>query len=139
MRCHGIVCGLWLWYFLIILTIFEKKSKQSSFASDKTTNMQFSAIQNKIYGSLVTIQYHIKCTTLFTQILQAIKLAFIFYCYLNLAIVNVFILISDKFSHPFIIHCLYNARISSTKCTDMTYLSQYDNKLEVKHLQQLQH
>ena len=22
-RCHGVVCGLWLWYFLIILTIFE--------------------------------------------------------------------------------------------------------------------
>ena len=21
-RCHGVVCGLWLWYFLIILTIF---------------------------------------------------------------------------------------------------------------------
>ena len=22
LRCHGVVCGLWLWYFLIILTIF---------------------------------------------------------------------------------------------------------------------
>ena len=22
-RCHGVVCGLWLWYFLIILTIFK--------------------------------------------------------------------------------------------------------------------
>ena len=22
-RCHGVVCGLWLWYFLIILTIFD--------------------------------------------------------------------------------------------------------------------
>ena len=23
-RCHGVVCGLWLWYFLIIFTIFGK-------------------------------------------------------------------------------------------------------------------
>ena len=27
-RCHGIVCGLWLWYFLIILTIFESRAKK---------------------------------------------------------------------------------------------------------------
>ena len=26
-RCHGIVCGLWLWYFLIILTIFSPIAK----------------------------------------------------------------------------------------------------------------
>ena len=27
-RCHGVVCSLWLWYFLIILTIFVTKFKQ---------------------------------------------------------------------------------------------------------------
>ena len=36
---------------------FEKIfSKQSIFVSDRTNNMQFSNSQNKIYGSLVTIQ-----------------------------------------------------------------------------------
>ena len=24
-RCHGVVCSLWLWYFLIILTIFDEQ------------------------------------------------------------------------------------------------------------------
>ena len=37
-------------------------SKQNIFVSDRTTNVQFSKMQNKIYGSLVTIQYHTKCT-----------------------------------------------------------------------------
>ena len=26
--CHGVVCGLWLWYFLIIITIFIFKNAQ---------------------------------------------------------------------------------------------------------------
>ena len=26
-RCHGVVCGLWLWYFLIILTFYFLLSK----------------------------------------------------------------------------------------------------------------
>ena len=34
-RCHGFVCSLWLWYFLIILTIF--KPDQACFVDYKTT------------------------------------------------------------------------------------------------------
>ena len=45
---------------------FEKViSKQSNVVSDGTINMQFSKhgkIQYEIDGSLVTIQYHTKCT-----------------------------------------------------------------------------
>ena len=47
--------------------------------SDKTTNMQFSRMQNKIYGSLVTMQYHTNVQTLFTQSSQAKNLTFIFF------------------------------------------------------------
>ena len=28
-RCHGVVCGLWLWYFLIILTYYFRKWSSS--------------------------------------------------------------------------------------------------------------
>ena len=42
---------------------FEKIiSKHIIFVSDRTTNMKFSKMQNKIYGSLVSMQYHTKCT-----------------------------------------------------------------------------
>ena len=45
---------------------FEKIiSKQIIFVSDRTTNMQISKMQNKIYGPLVMIQYHTKCTNPF--------------------------------------------------------------------------
>ena len=37
-------------------------SKQSIFVSDRTAKMQFSTIQNKIYGPFVMVQYHTKCT-----------------------------------------------------------------------------
>ena len=41
---------------------FEKTfSNKSMFVSDRTTNMQCSRIQNEIYGSVVTGQYHAKC------------------------------------------------------------------------------
>ena len=41
---------------------FEKTiSNESIFLSDRTTNMQCSRMQNKIYGSVVTLQYHVKC------------------------------------------------------------------------------
>ena len=36
--------------------------KESNFVSDRTVTMQFTKMQNEIYGSLLTIQYHIKCT-----------------------------------------------------------------------------
>ena len=45
---------------------FEKIiSKQIIFVSDRTTNMQISKMQNKIYGPLVMIRYHTKCTNPF--------------------------------------------------------------------------
>ena len=28
-RCHGVVCGLWLWYFLIILTYYFVRTRPS--------------------------------------------------------------------------------------------------------------
>ena len=40
---------------------FEKmiaKQKQSIFLFDRKTNLQFRKMQNEIYGSLITIQYH---------------------------------------------------------------------------------
>ena len=41
---------------------FEKIiAKQSIFVFDRTINLQFSKVQNEMYGSLVTIQYHAKC------------------------------------------------------------------------------
>ena len=33
-RCHGVVCGLWLWYFLIILTYFFISKLNLSCAKD---------------------------------------------------------------------------------------------------------
>ena len=44
------------------ITVEKIISIQGIFVSDRTTNMQFSRMQNKIHGSLVTIQYHTKCT-----------------------------------------------------------------------------
>ena len=43
--------------------IFDKIIfKQSIFVSDRTNNIQFSKMQNEIYGPLITIQYHTRCT-----------------------------------------------------------------------------
>ena len=36
--------------------------KQSNFVTDRTTTMQFRKMQFEIFGSLVPIQYHSKCT-----------------------------------------------------------------------------
>ena len=49
------------------------------FVSDRPTHMQFRKMQNVIYGSMVTIQYHAKCTNLFTQKFTSKKIAFIFF------------------------------------------------------------
>ena len=43
--CHGVVCSLWLWYFLIILTIFAKKIPHTRFC--KWTNNMLIFIFNK--------------------------------------------------------------------------------------------
>ena len=45
---------------LDFITFYKIISNQSSFVSNRTTIMQCSKIQNEIYRSLVTIQYHAK-------------------------------------------------------------------------------
>ena len=35
-RCRGVVCGLWLWYFLIMLTIFDQNYWRNAFFSVQT-------------------------------------------------------------------------------------------------------
>ena len=72
---------------------FEKIiSKQSFFVSDRTTNMHFSKMQNKINGSVVTIQYHTKCTNPFYQKFTSKKFSvYIVCCNLNQVIAYVLI------------------------------------------------
>ena len=45
------------------ITVEKIISIQGIFESDITTNILFSRMQNKIYRSLVMIQYHTKCTS----------------------------------------------------------------------------
>ena len=79
---------------------------QGIFVSDRTINIQFSRMQNKIYGSLVTIQYHTKCTNPLYPKFTSKKISVcIFCCNLYLAITYVLILTTDKCSHPFISNC----------------------------------
>ena len=60
------------------ITVEKIYSVQGIFVSDGTTNMQFSRMQNKIYGSLVSIQYHTKCTNpLYPNVHKQKKIAFI--------------------------------------------------------------
>ena len=81
-------------------------SIQGIFVSDRTTNMQFSGMQNKIYGSLVTIQYHTKCTNpLYPKFTSKKFSVYIFSCNLYLVITYVLILTKDMCSHPFISNC----------------------------------
>ena len=44
------------------MTFGNKIFKQMIFVNDRTIIMQFTKMQIEIYGSLVTIQYHTKCT-----------------------------------------------------------------------------
>ena len=60
-------------------TVEKIISIQDIFVSDRTTNMQFNRMQNKIYESLVTIQSTPNEPTLFTKSSQAKKIAFIFF------------------------------------------------------------
>ena len=55
--------------------IFEKIiSKKSNIVSDRTTKYAIkNNVKNEIYGSLVTIQHHTKCTNLLSPKSQAIK------------------------------------------------------------------
>ena len=77
-------------------------SKQSNFVSDRTTNMQFSKMENKMYGSLVTIHYHTKCTKPLYPKFTSKKFSVYIFCY-NLYLVIAYVLIptTDKCSHPF--------------------------------------
>ena len=96
--------------------------------------MQLSKMQNKMNGSLVTIQFHIKCTNpLYPKFTSIIFSVYIFCCNFYLIIAYVLIPTTDKCSHPFVSNCLNTVTTYSTKCTDMAYPSQYDNILEVKH------
>ena len=36
LRCHGVVCGLWLWYFLIILTYYYWRQLQAKVCARST-------------------------------------------------------------------------------------------------------
>ena len=98
--------------------------------------MLFRRMQNKIYRSLVTIQYHTKCTnTLYPKFTSKKISVYIFCCNLYLVISYVLILTTDKCSHPFISNCTrITLQLLQQKCTDMAYPSQYDSKLKVKHL-----
>ena len=57
---------------LILFHLKKRKINQSTFAPDRTTNMQFRKMQNEIYGSFVTIQYHSNVTNRFTESSQTI-------------------------------------------------------------------
>ena len=79
--------------------------KQSNFISNRTITMQLSKMQNEIYGSLITLQYHTKCTDpLYPKFTSNKFSAYIFCC--NLYLVNAYVLIptTDKFLLPLISH-----------------------------------
>ena len=88
------------------ITVEKIISMQGIFVSDRTTNMQFSRMQNKIYGSLVAIQYHTKCTNpLYPKFTSKKFSVYIFCCNLYLVITYVLILTTDKCSHAIISKC----------------------------------
>ena len=88
------------------ITVEKIISIQGIFVSDRTTNMPFSRMQNKIYGSLVTIQYHTKCTNpLYPKFTSKKFSVNVFCCNLYLFITYVLILTTDQSSHPFISDC----------------------------------
>ena len=116
---------------------FEKIiSIQGVFVYDKTRNMQFRRMQNKVYGSLVTIQYHTKCANPLYQKFTSKKIS----CYIFAATATfTWSLLMFKFwtqksvnTHLLII-APNNMTTSSTKMHSYGSSSQYDNKLEVKH------
>ena len=50
---------------------------QRGFAIDRTTTLQISKMENEIYGSLVTTQYHVKCNSPLYRKFTSSKIAFI--------------------------------------------------------------
>ena len=86
---------------LLTITVEKMISIQGICIYDRTTNMQFSRMQNKIYGSLVMIQYHTKCTNpLYLKFTSKKFSVYSFCCNLYLVINCVLILITDKCSNP---------------------------------------
>ena len=68
--------------------------------------MQLSKMPNEIYRSLVTKQYHTKCTNpLYPKFTSNKFSAYNFCCNLYLVIACVLIPTTDKCLHPFISHC----------------------------------
>ena len=61
------------------ITFEKKKSKQRTFASDRTTNMQFNKMQNKFTGHWLQYSTTPNVSTLFTKSSQAKHLAFVFF------------------------------------------------------------
>ena len=116
--------------------IFDKIFfKQSIFISDRSTlNMQFSKMQNKIYGSLITIQCNTKCTNPHYPKFTSKKISVLFspqqltgHCLCsNSNHRKVFTLI-------FTVIAPNNVTFLRQKYTDMAYPGQYDSKLKVKH------
>ena len=88
------------------ITFEEIISHQSIFVSDGTTNMQCSKMQNAIYGSLVTIQYHVKCNNPYYRKVTRNSFCFyVFCCKPGLVIAKFLIPTTDLLSHLFITHC----------------------------------
>ena len=114
--------------------------KQSKFVSERTITMQFTKLQNEIYGSLVTIQYHTKCTyPLYSKFTCNTFSVNLFCCNLNQVIAYVLIPTTDKCSHPtFSVIVPKIGQLLKQKCTDMAHPGKFDHTLAVKHWQQLQ-
>ena len=114
--------------------------KQSNFVSDKTTTMQFRKMQNEIYGSFVTIRYQNKCTNpLYSKFTSNKFNAYIFL----LQALPGWCLCSNS-NHRKVFTPIYKpltlkmGQLLQQKSTDMAYPSLFDNKLPVKHWQELQ-
>ena len=80
--------------------------KQSIFVSNRTNNMHFSKMQNKISGPMVTIQYHNKCTNPLYPRFTSKNFSVFIRCY-NLYLVIVYALIptTDKLNTHFFSNC----------------------------------
>ena len=88
------------------ITVAKIISIEGIFVSDRTTNLQYRRMLNKIYGSLVTIRYHTKCTNpLYPKFTSKTFSVYIFCCNLYLVIIYVLILTTDKCSRLFISNC----------------------------------
>ena len=93
--------------FFLLYYIWENNFQTNTFVFDRTTNLRFNKMQNEIYGSLVTIQYHAKCSNPFFRKFTRTKICFCIFFAANLtwSIAYFLIPITEKFSHSVISHC----------------------------------